>query len=56
MSYKQSYSKTPINFRGDSGFVPSSGGRREPSAFVEVVKEKGLNFGMDVAKYNLDDE
>ena len=43
MSYKQSYSKTPTNFKGDPEQLTSSlGDARNQSAFREVIKEKGL--------------
>jgi DNA-directed RNA polymerase subunit alpha len=31
-------------------------GKKSLTELEEFVREKGLNFGMDVAKYNLDDE
>ena len=43
MSYKQSYSKTPINFKDDPEQLTGSlGDARNQSAFREVIKEKGL--------------
>ena len=43
MSYKQSYSKTPTNFKGDPEQLTGSlGDARNQSAFREVIKEKGL--------------
>lgn len=31
-------------------------GKKSLTELEDFVKEKGLNFGMDVSKYNLDDE
>jgi DNA-directed RNA polymerase subunit alpha len=31
-------------------------GKKSLTELEDFVKEKGLNFGMDVAKYNLEDE
>ena len=43
MAYKQSYSKTPTNFKGDPEQLTGSlGDARNQSAFREVIKEKGL--------------